>query len=256
MKTSKTSAGLTLILAFAMALSACVSSSKYKAAIKERDDLQTKVNALTGQNNSLSNQVASLNTTYQNYQKDCESTRMDYQRTKQQLDDANAEKKVREDSLQKMRDEIYSSLVDFIDKGVNVEYKNGFVYVSMEDNLLYKSGSAALGDKGKKALSSIAEILNEHPKTSIVVVGHTDTVKVKGVADNWSLSTERANGVVRVLRDTYKVDPVRMTSAGKGKYDPVASNSSPEGRAKNRRTEIIIRRSDLDQALKESVLGY
>ena len=112
----------------------------------------------------------------------------------------------------------------------------------MEDKLLYKSGSAVLGEEGKKALGNIASALNQYPDLKVVVMGNTDDQKFKNSnTDNLSLSTERANAVVRVLRDSYQVDPVRLTAAGKGKYAPVADNTSPEGRAKNRRTEIILR---------------
>ena len=107
--------------------------------------------------------------------------------------------------------------------------------------MLYKSGSAVVGEDGKKVLGDIAAALNEYPDLRIVVVGNTDDQKFKNSnTDNLSLSTERANGVVRVLRD-YKVDPNRLTSAGKGKYNPISDNTTAEGRAKNRRTEIILR---------------
>jgi chemotaxis protein MotB len=110
----------------------------------------------------------------------------------------------------------------------------------MKDNLLYKSGSAKLSEDGKKALGNLASVLSEMPKLKVIVVGNTDTMHVKGVADNWSLSTERANGVVRALVKEYGIDPARLTAAGKGKFNPVADNSTEEGRAKNRRTEIVL----------------
>jgi chemotaxis protein MotB len=110
----------------------------------------------------------------------------------------------------------------------------------MEESLLYKSGSAKLGDNGKKALGSLASALNDYPNLKVVVLGHTDDKQMKKGGDNLSLSTERANGVVRTLVQDYKVDPARLTAAGKGKYDPIADNTTEEGRAKNRRTEIVL----------------
>ena len=83
-------------------------------------------------------------------------------------------------------------------------------------------------------------MLNQYPKLEVIVVGNTDTTHVKGVADNWSLSTERANNVVRILREKYTVDPGRLVAAGRGKFHPIADNSTKEGRAKNRRTEIVL----------------
>src|SRR6185295_10100308 len=134
-----------------------------------------------------------------------------------------------------------AALADFNEKGVHVYEKDGLVYVNMQDNLMYKSGSSAMSEDGKKALGSLASALNDYPNLRVYVVGHTDDVKFKkGNSDNLSLSTERANGVVRVLRDDYQVDPTRLTAAGKGKYAPVGDNTTAEGRAKNRRTEIIL----------------
>ena len=97
-----------------------------------------------------------------------------------------------------------------------------------------------MGEAGKNALGSLASALNDYPNLKVIVMGHTDDVHVKGKADNLSLSTERANGVLRILRDSYNVDPTRLTAAGQGKYNPVADNSTEEGRAKNRRTDIIL----------------
>jgi len=140
---------------------------------------------------------------------------------------------------------------NFKDKGVELYSRNGMIYVSMSEGLLYKSGSAKLGAAGIEALGQLASALNEYPKLRVIVVGNTDTMKVKGVADNWSLSTERANGVVRVLKDKYAVDPARLTAAGHGKFDPIESNETAEGRAKNRRTDIILN-PDLDRIWEEA----
>ena len=82
--------------------------------------------------------------------------------------------------------------------------------------------------------------MRDNPGITAIIVGNTDTIPVKGVADNWSLSTERANSVVRVLHDIYYINPIRLTAAGRGKYNPVAVNDTPEGREKNRRIEIIL----------------
>jgi len=142
--------------------------------------------------------------------------------------------------VQELVEKIEAAEADFESKGFEVYSKDGIVHVDMKDNLLYKSGSAKLSDDGKKALGNLAEVLSGYPKLKVIVVGNTDTVKVKGVADNWSLSTERANSVVRTLVKDYQMDPARLTAAGKGKFNPVADNSTKEGRAKNRRTEIVL----------------
>jgi chemotaxis protein MotB len=144
-------------------------------------------------------------------------------------------------SMKEIRLKAERALNQFADAGVSVNYKNGLVYISMQDELLFKPGSAKLAKNGQDALAVVARVLNENPNLKIYVIGNTDSIKVtRGFTDNWSLSTERANSVVRVLRDQYQVTMDRVVSAGKGKYDPVADNSTAEGRAKNRRTDIIL----------------
>jgi chemotaxis protein MotB len=144
-------------------------------------------------------------------------------------------------SMKEIRRKAAEALAQFADAGVDVRYKNGLVYISMQDELLFKPGSAKLSKNGQEALAVVGRVLNDNPNLKIYVIGNTDSIKItKGFADNWSLSTERANSVVRVLRDQYQVTMDRVVSAGRGKYDPVADNSTAEGRAKNRRTDIIL----------------
>ncbi len=108
--------------------------------------------------------------------------------------------------------------------------------------MLFPAGSATWVVQAKHALSPLASVLNNYPKVQIYVVGHTDNAKIHTArfADNWSLSTERANSVVRALRDSYSVDPTRLLAGGRSKYNPVASNDTKEGRAQNRRIQIIL----------------
>jgi chemotaxis protein MotB len=144
-------------------------------------------------------------------------------------------------SMKEIRRKAAEALAQFANAGVAVSYKNGLVYISMQDELLFNPGSAKLGKNGQEALEVVAHVLNDNPHLKIYVIGNTDSVKVtRGFIDNWSLSTERANSVVRVLRDKYQVTMDRVVSAGKGKYDPVADNATAEGRSKNRRTDIIL----------------
>ena len=201
---------------------------------QEIDGLKKDLNDATGQNKTLADQNKSMATEFNSYKAKCQKTEEKLQETQQVLNEQYAQ-------LQEIEARIEKALEEFAERGVDVYYKDGLVYVSMQDELLYKTGSSKLGDDGKKALSSLAQVLNEYPKLNMVVVGNTDDKKFKSTSmDNWSLSTERANGVVRTLRDDYKVDPSRLTAAGKSKYAPVADNTTAEGRAKNRRTEIIL----------------
>lgn len=127
-------------------------------------------------------------------------------------------------------------------KGVNegdlsIEMKNGKVYVTLSNKLLFTSGSTVVDEAGKNALSKLANVLNDNKDIHVMVEGHTDTDK--GL-DNWDLSVKRATSIVRILSDDYKVDPTRVTASGRGEFMPVASNKTAEGKGKNRRTEIIL----------------
>jgi len=181
----------------------------------------------------LNSQNKAINDQFNSYKKEC-------QENEAELAEMQAAMKELSDNFAKLENRLQAALGDFEDKGLDVYSKDEVIYVDMKDNLLYKTGSAALTADGKKALGNLASVLNEYPKLEVIVVGNTDTTSIKGVADNWSLSTERANGVVRVLVKDHKVDPGRIIAAGKGKFSPIASNSTAEGRAKNRRTEIVL----------------
>lgn len=143
------------------------------------------------------------------------------------------------------------SLSDFNDSDVSIEVKKGVVYISLSDNMLFKTASANINSNAEKVLGKIAGILNDQKELDILVEGHTDNVPMSGecVKDNWDLSTRRATAVVKLLQSKYKVDPARMTAGGRSEYVPKASNSNATGRAANRRTEIIVL-PKLDQFFK------
>ena len=197
------------------------------------NDLKKQVTDLTTQNSGLTTQNSSLTAQFDSYKKDCQAKEQELKEMSEAMNELHKD-------VQELVEKIEAAEADFESKGFEVYSKDGIVHVDMKDNLLYKSGSAKLSDDGKKALGNLAEVLSGYPKLKVIVVGNTDTVKVKGVADNWSLSTERANSVVRTLVKDYQMDPARLTAAGKGKFNPVADNSTKEGRAKNRRTEIVL----------------
>jgi len=235
------------LLVGAVILSSCGTGKKLETANAQITDLQSQNSQLTSANNDLKKQVSdlttqngtlttqngTLTTQFDSYKKQCQAN-------EQELKEVNDAMNELADNVMALQAKIDSAEAEFNDKGLEVHSENGIVYVDMKDNLLYKSGSAKLSEDGKKALGNLASVLNGMPKLKVIVVGNTDTLHVKGVADNWSLSTERANGVVRTLVKEYGVDPARLTAAGKGKFNPVADNSTNEGRAKNRRTEIVL----------------
>lgn len=149
----------------------------------------------------------------------------------------------RQDSIvQALNNKVKDALLGFQSDELKVELKNGKVYVSLSDKLLFKSGSAKVEEKGQDAIKLLADVLNKNPDIDIAVEGHTDNVPIKTsqYKDNWDLSVARATNIVRLLTEEYKVNPRRLTSSGKGEYFPVAENTTPEGRARNRRTEIIL----------------
>jgi chemotaxis protein MotB len=134
------------------------------------------------------------------------------------------------------------SLGDFNDKDVTIEVKKGVVYISLSDNMLFKTGSAAINSNAETVLAKIAGIVNDHRELDILVEGHTDNIPMSGecIGDNWELSARRAVSIVRLLQNKYKVEPSRMTAGGRSEYVPKGSNTTPAGRSENRRTEIII----------------
>jgi len=134
------------------------------------------------------------------------------------------------------------SLVDINDEDVNIEVKKGVVYISISDKMLFKSGRYEINQAADLVLGKIARVLNDHKQLDILVEGHTDNVPIstQELADNWDLSVKRSTSVVRLLQTKYGIAPERMTAGGRSEYVPKTTNSTMEGKALNRRTEIII----------------
>ena len=150
----------------------------------------------------------------------------------------------KQDSITNALNEIVKrALLSFNSEELTVEMKNGKVYVSLSDKLLFKSASAEIEEKGQEAIKKLGEVLNKNLDIDVLIEGHTDSLPLRSTInfkDNWDLSTERAANIVRILSQACKVNPKRLTAAGRSEYMPKASNDTPEGRAKNRRTEIIL----------------
>ncbi len=127
-------------------------------------------------------------------------------------------------------------------QGVDVQVLKGVVYISLSDNMLYKSGSYEISDKAGSALSKIAKIIMDYSTYDVLIEGNTDNVPIKqtNIRNNWDLSTLRASSVVQALQNTYNVDPKRLTAGGRGEYNPIADNATAAGKSQNRRTQIII----------------
>jgi chemotaxis protein MotB len=149
----------------------------------------------------------------------------------------------RQDSITNaLNDIVKKALLSFNSDELTVEMKNGKVYVSLSDKLLFKSGSADVEEKGMDAIKKLSDVLNKNADIDILIEGHTDDkpIKTATFSDNWDLSTARANNIVRLLIDAHHVDPKRLTAAGRSEFQPRANNETVEGRAKNRRTEIVL----------------
>lgn len=127
-------------------------------------------------------------------------------------------------------------------KDVDVQVLKGVVYISLSDNMLYKSGSYEISDRAGETLSKIAKIIQDYKDYEVLIEGNTDTdpIAKTNIRNNWDLSTLRASSVVQALQNNYGVDPKRLTAGGRGQYNPIASNATAEGKARNRRTQIII----------------
>lgn len=132
-------------------------------------------------------------------------------------------------------------------KEVDVQVLKGVVYISLADNMLYKSGSYEINDRAEETLSKIAKIIMDYKDYEVLIEGNTDNVpvntdspKMKNIRNNWDLSALRASSVVQYLQNRYGVDPKRLTAGGRGEYNPVATNSTELGKQRNRRTQIII----------------
>ncbi len=160
-----------------------------------------------------------------------------------------------EKQVDEVRRKLKEALFNFEGKGLSVEQRDGKVYVSLENSLLFPSGSWSVNKIGKQALDQLATVLAQNPDLNVMVEGHTDSDPFNGstaVKDNWDLSVMRATAIVKILTETSAMNPNRITAAGRSEFVPIASNETSAGKAKNRRTEIIIT-PDLSEIVK--VLG-
>jgi chemotaxis protein MotB len=204
--------------------------------------LKDSINNLEGNVRSLNNKVATLGSENQSANQELSSTKEKIAEQRRRLEQLQALIDQQQKATEALRKKIADALVGFNSSELTVTMKNGKVYISMQESLLFPSGSAEVNPKGKEALSKVATVLNTSKDINVDVEGHTDSLPIHTVkyADNWALSTARATSIAHVLIDEYKVTPARLIASGRSEYDPVATNSTPEGRAKNRRTEIIL----------------
>ena len=148
-----------------------------------------------------------------------------------------------QEAMRNLKEKLSDALLNFEDKGLTVEARDGKVYVSMENKLLFRSGSWTVGAEGRLAIEELGNVLADNPDIAILIEGHTDNVPYSGkgpLKGNWDLSTKRATAIVKQLLENPDILPQNLTAAGRGEYLPIAPNSSRQGRAANRRIEVVL----------------
>jgi len=151
----------------------------------------------------------------------------------------------KEENMKRLKETLSKALNSFEGKGLTVYQKNGKVYVSMENKLLFQTGSWAVGSEGRRAVVEVGKVLAQNQDISVLIEGHTDNDKILGtlgggIENNWDLSTKRATAIVNILAENKEINKENLTAAGRGEFAPIASNENAEGKAKNRRIEIIL----------------
>lgn len=262
---------LSIFALAALLLSSCVvSKQKYDiaeagrlAALYSRDSLADMLGAarvdyaaLSRERDNLRNDTTQLRKGLRNYQSMLNANKNENENLTAQLNQRMRELDEREKTIQQLQgviteqnervrsllDKVSSALKGFSSDELTVREEGGKVYVAMSDKLLFESGKAVVNEQGKQALGKLAEVLNRQTDIDVFIEGHTDSVPINTAVfkDNWDLSVIRATSVVRILTDDYQVNPLQIQPCGRGEFKPVDTNTTPDGRARNRRTEIII----------------
>jgi chemotaxis protein MotB len=171
-----------------------------------------------------------------------EKLEKDLKLREKRVDELQSQIQAKDSSVRSMKEKISEALTGYEDKGIKVELRNGKVYVSMESRLLFRSGRTDVDEEGKKALLQLANALQKDQSFEIMIEGHTDSIPIKTArfADNWDLSVLRATSMLRILTEEGNIQPERVIPSGRGEFKPVATNKTEEGRAMNRRIDIII----------------
>ena len=206
---------------------------------RDREALQAKEDELT----ERSRQQEQLQRELAERSLALEQLRREMEQHHQRLAELESVLHKKDSTVDALRRRVADALLGFEGKGLTVHVKNGKVYVSMDDRLLFQSGSYRIEPKGADAIRELANVLTQHPDINVLIEGHTDDVAYRGggeLKDNWDLSVKRATTVVRALLAAAAIDPVRITAAGRSEYVPLAIYRTAEARQKNRRTEIIL----------------
>lgn len=268
---------LALLLFACTLLTSCVSKKKYMEAedgrwmaLISRDSLQNLLNGSRAQCRALESDTAKLGASLRSYQKMLNNNLNENQKLSSELANMNSELAAKNAELaaklkeledreltigqlqaiineqnakvKDLYDHIKNALMGFSSDELTVREEGGKIYVAMSDKLLFESGKAVVNKQGMQALEKLAVVLKQQTEIDVYCEGHTDSIPIKTAVykDNWDLSVIRATSVVRILTETYGVQPLQIQPCGRGEFKPLDSNATAEGRARNRRTEIII----------------
>ena len=259
-----------LVAASALLCTSCVTKKKYMLAENGRleaiacgDNLQNQLvncrdnnDALSSRLNQLQQDTTRMGKNIRSYQTMLSSNMTEQEKLNSLLSQKMSELSEREKTINELQDMIHAqsekvrnllnsvkdALLGFSTDELTITEKDGKVYIAMSDKLLFESGSARVDKRGKEALAKLAEVLNKQNDVDVFIEGHTDSkpINTAQFKDNWDLSVIRATSVVRILTKDYAVNPLQIQPAGRAEFIPVASNETADGRARNRRTEIIL----------------
>jgi len=215
--------------------------------IQTNKDLEAQLSSLkTGSSQEISRLLEKLEAVQSDLQKRediLKSAQKELDDRSQKLKELQEALSAKDDAVKQLREKVMNALVGFNNKGLTIQEKNGKVYVSLDEQLLFKTGQWEVDPKGQQALTNLSDVLAQNPDINVMVEGHTDNVPMRGTAqvkDNWDLSVMRATAVSRILLKNKGIDPKRIISAGRGEFFPIDEADTPEARQKNRRTEIIL----------------
>ncbi|MBC8053343.1 MAG: OmpA family protein [Sphingobacteriaceae bacterium] len=261
---------LLFLLFAAFFLSSCIvlSTKKYNSLLAERDSLsagwndanvkieslEEEIARLKGDTSKINHRMADLESKLTGLDANYASLRAnssseikklaaDLERREARLKEVEEILRKRDAATNALKEKLQKALLGFQKSGLAVDIRNGKVYVSLTDKLLFSSGSIVIDEKGKQALAELGKVLKTQPEINISVEGHTDNQRVVNlgqIKDNWDLSVLRATSVVRYLTDEQKIESNRITATGKGEYQPISAGNAADIRSRNRRIEIVL----------------
>jgi len=223
-----------------------------KGSAKETSKLLSQLQSTQGDLQKREDQLRIAESTLNDKKRNLEAMQFELEKRNIRLKELESILHRKDSAVAALKNKVSDALLGFENNGLSIQVKNGKVYVSLDEKLLFKSGSFTVEPNGVSALKKLSKVLEQNADINVLIEGHTDDVPYRSdvsVKDNWDLSAKRATAVVRILLDNSKTDPRRLTAAGRGEFLPIDKAKTSESRQKNRRTEIILT-PKLDELLK------